>query len=506
MLQVLRDPLRVFADFVIQPASYTVFTDGSRYYAKNGFTGQIEYSDKDASNVFQYVVDRLKGVGGMVFVRSGTYMFSRSVRLWSSVHVVGEGRGFSVIDIGGRYLNSQGVVVKLPPTVKHAFIVGGGEYCDNSFGDIVLKNIAVDGGGIVKIGSEGECWGASPVTLENLSAFYYSNYPNGSDIYALDIWHSLHVYARQVYATGGPVLRLGTDMVVKSWNFGNSVFEELFSSGTPSNVPNYHVYSAGDPNKTNWNLLIFIRPQTLGSGAGFWLNGETSDIRDVTIIGGNFEGTLGLVLRGRVSRVFADTHYPWNIRLCKNTEGRYPAYPLYYNGKLPYDSDGRVIVYESDCTTDAGTRKQAQLTDHDPSRLPFLSFTYPSPASILLNVQDVDLTKTSVSGSGAYGADNNPMRHPAIVAKIPAGTTLNPGVNRFYFYTFYAPKYTPPYPVVYKMNGWHQANLDVQARSGSFNSTYNCWQVIVEIINRETAPVTLTSDLWMLIITYYVRW
>jgi len=493
----------------VEVASYIVYTDGSKYYAKNGATGQIEYVDTDASNVFQYASDKLKDVGGIIFVKTGTYVFSKSVRLWSSIHVVGEARGISVFDIGGEHKGSQGVVIRLPPTVTHAFIVGGGDYCDDSFGDIVLRNIAVDGGGIIKIGSEGECWGASPVMLENLLAYFWSNYPNGADIYALDIWHSLHVYARQVYASGGPVLRLGTDFENKAWNFGNSVFEEIMSHSAPSGVPNIHVYSAGDPDKTIWNLLIFIRPQTLGRGAGFWLNGETSEIRDVTIIGGNFENTPGLVLRGYVSRVFADIHYPWGIRLCKNSAGRFPGLPIYFNGKIPYDSDGKIIVYESDCQTDAGTRITATLPviGTDLNLLPFLSLVYPSPASILLNdAPSIDLTKTSTSGSGVYGADNNPMRHPAVRANVPAGTTLQPGVNTFYFYTHYAPKYTPPFPAVSKWSGWDQADLDVQVRYGSFNSTYNCWQIVVQIVNRTNSPVTLSSDLAMLILTYYVRW
>ena len=509
LYKLLRDPSKIYKDIAETVASYIVFKEGNKYYTKNGSTGMIEYSDADASNVFQYVADKLKGVGGTIFVKTGTYVFSKSVRLWSGIHVIGEARGFSVFDIGGSAMGGKGVVIKLPSTVTHAFVVGGGDYCNNSFGDIVLKNIAVDGGGIIKIGSEGECWGASPVILENLLASFGSNYPNGANIYALDIWHSLHVYARQVYASGGPVLRLGTDFVNKGWGFGNSVFEEIMSLGAPSNVPNIHVYSAGDFNKTGYGLLIFIRPQTLGGGAGFWLDGETSGVRDVTIIGGNLENTPGLVLRGYVERVFADMHYPWVLRLCKNSAGRYPGLPLYFNGGIPYDSDGKIIIYESDCQTDAGTRALANppVIGTDLSLLPFLSYTYSSPASILLNLGGtVDLTKTSTSGSGVYGADNNPMRHPALIAAIPAGTTLQPGVNTFYFYTYYAPKYTPPHPVVFKWSGWDQADLDVQVRPGSFNSTYNCWQVVVQIINRTGSAVTLSSNLAMLILTYYVRW
>jgi hypothetical protein len=108
MLQALRDPLRVFADFAVQQASYVVFTDRSMYYVKNGFTGQIEYSDGDASNVIQYAVDRLDGVGGVVFVRYGVYEVKRSINLRSGVKLISEkavlkavGSGFDVLRVAG---------------------------------------------------------------------------------------------------------------------------------------------------------------------------------------------------------------------------------------------------------------------------------------------------------------------------------------------------------------------------------------------------------------------
>jgi len=58
-----------------QPYSYIVFTDGARYYAKSGTTGQVELSSDDASVLLHTVVNRLKEKGGgRVFVRGGTYV------------------------------------------------------------------------------------------------------------------------------------------------------------------------------------------------------------------------------------------------------------------------------------------------------------------------------------------------------------------------------------------------------------------------------------------------
>lgn len=53
-------------------ASYIVFKDGDKYYAKNGFTGIVEYSDVDATKVIQYAINQSKK-GGVVAFRPGTY-------------------------------------------------------------------------------------------------------------------------------------------------------------------------------------------------------------------------------------------------------------------------------------------------------------------------------------------------------------------------------------------------------------------------------------------------
>jgi hypothetical protein len=98
MLQALRDPLRVFTDYVVNPASYIVFTDGSKYYVKNGSTGVVEYSDTDASNVIQYAVNQANALGGgKVFIARGTYVVRRTVQVKSNVVLEGEGIDATVL-------------------------------------------------------------------------------------------------------------------------------------------------------------------------------------------------------------------------------------------------------------------------------------------------------------------------------------------------------------------------------------------------------------------------
>jgi hypothetical protein len=68
MLQALRDPLKTFTDYAVQPVSYIVFGDGVRYYVKNGFTGAIEHSGVDASDVINRAF-AMAPEGGRVVLR-----------------------------------------------------------------------------------------------------------------------------------------------------------------------------------------------------------------------------------------------------------------------------------------------------------------------------------------------------------------------------------------------------------------------------------------------------
>jgi len=76
----------------VEEASYIVFTDGSRYYAKNGSTGMIEYSDTDASNVIQYAVGKAPS-GGLVLIKAGTYNITNTITITKPLRLLGEGFG-----------------------------------------------------------------------------------------------------------------------------------------------------------------------------------------------------------------------------------------------------------------------------------------------------------------------------------------------------------------------------------------------------------------------------
>jgi hypothetical protein len=105
---------------LVEPASYIVFTDGSKYYAKNGSTGMIEFTDTDFVNLMDSVMNALPAQGGKVFIKAGTYKVTRSVNSLilinsrSNVVIEGEGPG-TFIDLGG--LVGMGIYIRYSTNV-----------------------------------------------------------------------------------------------------------------------------------------------------------------------------------------------------------------------------------------------------------------------------------------------------------------------------------------------------------------------------------------------------
>lgn len=84
---------------VIEPGSmvtghaYIIFKDDSTYYARNGTTGGITFSDSNASALFQDVVDDLSIRGGRILCK-GDLTFTYGVTVdENNVAIVGEGSG-----------------------------------------------------------------------------------------------------------------------------------------------------------------------------------------------------------------------------------------------------------------------------------------------------------------------------------------------------------------------------------------------------------------------------
>ncbi|MCC6014119.1 MAG: right-handed parallel beta-helix repeat-containing protein [Desulfurococcaceae archaeon] len=80
-------------------ASYIVFTEGLKYYAKNGDTGMIEFVDTDISNLLQNLINVLyqKYGGGRIFIKRGMYYPTKTVEIPDGISLIIEGEGSGTV-------------------------------------------------------------------------------------------------------------------------------------------------------------------------------------------------------------------------------------------------------------------------------------------------------------------------------------------------------------------------------------------------------------------------
>lgn len=71
-------------------ASYVIYQSDSSFHAKNGVTGEIDYSGKDAAVIIQEAINALNN-GGIVFIKAGRYPLTSVLNVKSNVQVIGEG-------------------------------------------------------------------------------------------------------------------------------------------------------------------------------------------------------------------------------------------------------------------------------------------------------------------------------------------------------------------------------------------------------------------------------
>jgi len=113
VLQPLRDPLKLFTDQVTVGPSYIIFKDDAgRVYAKNGRTGQIEFSGTDAATVIQQAIDALPSGGGKIFIKAGEYQLTKKINLKSNLTIEGEGFGTVFYVMANIYEAISGIQVE----------------------------------------------------------------------------------------------------------------------------------------------------------------------------------------------------------------------------------------------------------------------------------------------------------------------------------------------------------------------------------------------------------
>jgi len=116
----------------VETASYVIFKEGSTYYAKNGTTGEIEFSGTDMTTVFQSAIAVLSH--GRIVIKAGEYELSSSISLQNKPIIL-EGEGWGYDETTGSYtgtiLKCSGDVLKLNNT-------------DPMYGQ-TIKNILING-------------------------------------------------------------------------------------------------------------------------------------------------------------------------------------------------------------------------------------------------------------------------------------------------------------------------------------------------------------------------
>jgi parallel beta-helix repeat protein len=86
-------------------ASYIIFTDGTTTYARNGTTGEIQFSGSNSSAVINNALGNTRGV---VFVSKGNYTITSSIVMNTGNSLVGE--GWETILNAGQNLNASVIV------------------------------------------------------------------------------------------------------------------------------------------------------------------------------------------------------------------------------------------------------------------------------------------------------------------------------------------------------------------------------------------------------------
>jgi len=278
----------------VEEASYIVFTDGSKYYAKNGSTGMIEYSDVDATKVIQYAIDKVNARGGgLVHLKAGRYKLSSSIVMKAGVILQGEGWNRKNIEpnppetgdtIGGTVLDA-GVV----DAVTGSNIDAGG-----------IRDLAIDypARGIVLGGKD--VLGCAYFHIRNVRIYKPS-------VRGIEVTNFQYLRIDQLYIIDVPD---GADKVAPGawfkndhyiWDGGNSVFTDIFIRGG-AKADGVMMFEA--VNKC-LNLIEVHRPQVNmwgsgGVGSGIRLVNNTNYITclsRINIYGINVEGNPEACLR-----------------------------------------------------------------------------------------------------------------------------------------------------------------------------------------------------------------
>jgi len=265
MLQPLRDPLRLFTDQVITPASYIIFQDDAgRVYAKNGKTGMIEFSGTDAADVIQKAINALTS-GGKILIKAGIYPIKSTINITSGgIYIEGECTGHS-------YTNNPTVLKASGLTGPMFSFSTPGTYAN--FGGI--RNIQLYGNGQASVGivlmAE-----QNDLVFENVFIWNFTS----KGIQIIPSWGFTH----HIWIRGCWIEQTGVGIYI--WPTQNAVVKGLYILYNRFNGGSEHIQINGSQGIVDWITIMGNHFDTPGARA-ILLQGVESSIN---IIGNMFCG------------------------------------------------------------------------------------------------------------------------------------------------------------------------------------------------------------------------
>jgi len=174
-----------------QPASYIVFgrdTDGDGVYdiiyAKNGTSGEIEFSGTDASTVIQQAINALPNGKGRILIKNGVYSINQTIYL-PRIDEYKKGESFELIGesrFGVKFIVKD---VELPDGVLSI----SGLSKDERAWNIVIRNLVIQPETTPTKTMRGIlAKHASFLKIENVAILDFS--PKGAGIFLMNVWDS----------------------------------------------------------------------------------------------------------------------------------------------------------------------------------------------------------------------------------------------------------------------------------------------------------------------------
>lgn len=212
--------------------SYTVWREGSYYFAKNQ-NGYLAYSDDNFTTLITDCLTNLPTLGGKIYLRTGEYVGMITISR-SNVIIEGEGVYDNIpagLDPGKAPSWLKGTVIK-PLSAQDGIHIEGANRTNIQIRDLgIWFTTASTGCGITTdLDQQFHLKGA---VIENIKILNHDK-----DSYALRLCNFLFLYVKHIQAYGGPLLEIYANLPYFSQ--GNSVFDDLYCEITYDlSIPDY---------------------------------------------------------------------------------------------------------------------------------------------------------------------------------------------------------------------------------------------------------------------------